>query len=59
MLRAESLQLELGGRLEQWRVGVASFGSALLWDHLPGQAGLKESSNRQVGADVALRAVRF
>lgn len=59
MLRAELLQLELGGRLEQWRVGMAFFGSALLWELLPGQAGLKELSNRQVGAEVALRAVRF
>lgn len=59
MLRAELLQLELGGRFRQWGVGTAFLASARLWEHLPGQAGLQEMSNRGVGANVVLRTARF
>ena len=59
MLRAELLQLELGGRFWQWCVGTAVLGSALLWEHLPGLGGLQEMSNRAAGAKVVLRTARF
>lgn len=33
-------------------------GSVLLWEQLPGQAGLEEMPYRQVGADVVPKAAR-